>query len=268
MESPFPGMDPYLEHPGLWTAWQQFFCTRMADSLNDVLPRRYQAKICERVYCEGDSDLFPAKASLNGHCILSRHKPSTNGRLDNLWAHAPVWHIPTTPEELRETYMEIVSTESDAQRIAVITFLSLHNKTPETKGRQLYRKHQREALAGNIHLLEIDLLRTGLHTVAAPYNRLVRRGNFHYLISLSRADRREYCEVWPIGIRDELPTISVPLQKTDSDVKIDLQSIFRYCYEAGGFSRRVDYTTDPFYPLSYSDAAWAEKVFLQSQPMG
>ena len=27
MPSPFPGMDPYLEHPVLWPGWHQAFTT-------------------------------------------------------------------------------------------------------------------------------------------------------------------------------------------------------------------------------------------------
>src|SRR5262245_25300114 len=43
MPSPFPGMDPYLEHPGIWPDFHNAFATHMRDLLNRTLPARYYA---------------------------------------------------------------------------------------------------------------------------------------------------------------------------------------------------------------------------------
>ena len=40
MPSPFPGMDPYLEHPALWPGVHQGLITFMWSALNAMLPAR------------------------------------------------------------------------------------------------------------------------------------------------------------------------------------------------------------------------------------
>ncbi len=50
MSSPFPGMDPYLEHPALWPGVHQRLITHIGDMLNLVLPPGYVADIGERLY--------------------------------------------------------------------------------------------------------------------------------------------------------------------------------------------------------------------------
>jgi Protein of unknown function (DUF4058) len=50
MPSPFPGMDPYLEHPALFPGVHQAFITYAQATLNALLPARYVADIGERVY--------------------------------------------------------------------------------------------------------------------------------------------------------------------------------------------------------------------------
>ena len=38
MNSPFPGMDPYLEDPAIWMDFHERFITYCSDFLNDSLP--------------------------------------------------------------------------------------------------------------------------------------------------------------------------------------------------------------------------------------
>src|SRR5687768_1179421 len=49
MQSPLPGMDPYLESPAYWFDFHSRFITYWSDALSDVLPDRYEARIDERV---------------------------------------------------------------------------------------------------------------------------------------------------------------------------------------------------------------------------
>src|SRR5438067_5058880 len=49
MNSPFPGMDPYLEHPGYWRDFHQRFITYWCDWLADHLPDHYEVRIDERL---------------------------------------------------------------------------------------------------------------------------------------------------------------------------------------------------------------------------
>src|SRR5438105_4579495 len=45
MRSPFPGMDPYLEHPGLWPDFHARFLTYCSEAIADRLPGNYMARI-------------------------------------------------------------------------------------------------------------------------------------------------------------------------------------------------------------------------------
>ena len=94
-------------------------------------------------------------------------------------------------DERREIFVEIRTKAPDDQERVVTTIevLSLANKTPGEKGRDLYLRKQREVLDGDIHLVEIDLLRGGTHTTAAPrwrienlqavFNRCYEVGPYH-----------------------------------------------------------------------------------------
>ena len=60
MPSPFPGMDPYLEHPARWPGVHQRLMTYIADTLNIALPPHYVADIGERLYVvQPDRSIYP-----------------------------------------------------------------------------------------------------------------------------------------------------------------------------------------------------------------
>ncbi len=257
MSSPFPGMDPYLEHPILWQSLQQYFMTHLADTLAEILPRRYVVRIQDRVYCpESDidmSDYLPppqncVRPPSNNHVAPTDHSEPTV---------TPPWNIPTTHEDIRECYVEIMAAMGREEPVTVIEFLSFPNKTNGSKGRELYRSRQRQALTQDCHLVEIDLLRAGEHTVLAPQERILRRGKYRYLVSLSRAGSREFCEVWGVTLPDRLPKVAVPLAESDQDLMLDLQVLLARSYEAGGFARRIDYADDPYCPLGRNEGEWA-----------
>ena len=44
MPSPFPGMDPYLERPGIWPGLHTVMCSDMAYALNAALPKNFVAR--------------------------------------------------------------------------------------------------------------------------------------------------------------------------------------------------------------------------------
>src|SRR3989442_15778402 len=50
--SPFPGMDPWLEHPAWWPNVHQRMITYASDTLQKLVGDRYFVSIGERVYVE------------------------------------------------------------------------------------------------------------------------------------------------------------------------------------------------------------------------
>ena len=56
MPSPFPGMDPYLEEPGLWPDVHHNLITFAARFLTQQLRPKYYARVEERVYISDEND--------------------------------------------------------------------------------------------------------------------------------------------------------------------------------------------------------------------
>ena len=50
MPSPFPGMNPYLEHPGTWPDFHNSLITYMREMLNRAVGEHYFVSIEEQVY--------------------------------------------------------------------------------------------------------------------------------------------------------------------------------------------------------------------------
>ena len=163
MPGPFPGMDPYLEHPRLWPGVHQGIMTFFCDALNATLPPRYVAALNERVYVTG---LDPAIVPDVAVRASSSPSPRNGGAIVTEVGDAPLV-IEIAREEVREPFLEIVTTGNDERVVTVIEVLSPANKAAGSVGRRLYLAKQRRILRGDAHLLEIDLLRHSKHTVVA-----------------------------------------------------------------------------------------------------
>lgn len=161
----------------------------------------------------------------------------------------PPWVVTYHPVEMREVFIEILPVADESRVITVIEVLSPSNKAVGSPGRQLYLTKQQELFESQAHLIEIDLLRRGEHTVVAPREQLLGRGNWDYLVCLHRGGQGNRCEVWPVTLRQPLPRIHVPLADGDPAVVLDLQAVFNRCYDQGAYARRLDYRSEATPPL-------------------
>lgn len=262
MPSPFPGMDPYLEHPARFPGLHQAFITYAQAMLNDLLPEHYAAEIGERLYIvQPDRSVYP-------DVVILEHptKPpmgEREGREAAVAVSDPPWVVTYEPVEMREVFIEILSLPEPSRVVTVIEVLSPSNKAAGSPGRQLYLTKQQELFESQTHLIEIDLLRRGEHTVLAPREILLQRGRWDYLVCLHRGGQGRRCEVWAFTLRQPFPRIRVPLTGDDPDVVLDLQAVFNRCYDAGAYTRRLDYRRDPAVSLSDEDAVWADTLLRQ-----
>jgi hypothetical protein len=260
MSGPFPGMDPYLEHPARWPGLHQRLITYSSDTLNEILPSHYVADIGERLYIvQPERSIYPDVVVVESLPPPSRSRQAVSAEPVATSSDAP-WVVTTPTVEVREVFIEILLVPDENRLITGIEILSPTNKAANSDGRRLYLAKQQEMLASPSHLIEIDLLRQGEHTVAAPYGELRKMGTWDYLVCLHRGGDGLRYEVWPNTVRQRLPRIRVPLTGSDPDLTLDLQSIFDRCYDAGPYSRRVDYRREPPSPLSSEDAEWAHAL--------
>ncbi|MBI1987665.1 MAG: DUF4058 family protein [Nitrospinae bacterium] len=263
MPSPFPGMNPYLEHPVLWPGVHQGLITYATETLNAILPPRYVASINERLYVvQPERDIYPDVVVVE-HPSPQRPMRQGTGETATGVAVDPPWVLTIDSVEMREVFIEILSVADESRVVTVIEVLSPSNKADGSEGRQLYLTKQQEILESQAHLIEVDLLRQGEHTVAVPRGTLLRRGKWDYLVCLHRGGQGRRYEVWAIPLRQRLPCIGVPLADGDPDVALDLQAVFNRCYDACGYARRLDYRREPRTPLKGDDAEWANALLRE-----
>lgn len=58
MQSPFPGMNPYLENPELWSEVHSRLIVAIADDLTAHLSEKYRVAIKKRTYFSGGRAAF------------------------------------------------------------------------------------------------------------------------------------------------------------------------------------------------------------------
>ena len=247
MPSPFPGMDPYLENVIHWKSVHTNLITSMTYLLNDILPKAFVARTEVRTFVEPQWDLINPDAVTG-----SATQPL-------LFEYSEL--------EVDEPYLTLCAAD-DGRIVTSIEILSPANKDPESAGRDEYLRKQKQVLRGDTHLVEIDLLRSGKHTIAVGRDVITVRRTYDYLVSVRRASAGKNCfEVWTVGQRDPLPRIKVPLSPDGTDVRtdvtLDLQAVLNTAYEGGRWRKRLNYERDPEPPLSPADAIWADAMLRE-----
>ena len=252
MPSPFPGMNPFLERDDVWPDFHHRFIDRLADGLADQVDPRYLVKIEEQLYVQ-DARESPRRAGPRADVAvkptgLSVAAPS----LAVLDAPAPI-HLPR-PDVEYQAYLEIRD-RSSRELVTVLEWLSPTNKG---RHRDQYLRKRDQILVSTAHLVEIDLIRDG-EPMPAP-----DRPGCDYSVTVSRAERRPEADFWPIGLRDRLPVIPVPLRAPDRDATFDLQDLLHRVHDAGRYASYV-YEGRPQPPLRPDDETWAWR-FLTANP--
>jgi hypothetical protein len=91
--------------------------------------------------------------------------------------------------------------------------------------------------ADGINLVEIDLLRGGkrmhLGRPAPPAA--------DYYVVVCQGDQFPQTGIWPISLRDPLPSIPVPLDPDAGTVTLPLQACFQASYALGSYEKEIDY---------------------------
>jgi hypothetical protein len=164
-------------------------------------------------------------------------------------------------EPVRQGYIEIIDIKSGRRVVTVIEVLSPSNKFPGP-GRDLYIKKQEELRAGNVSLVELDLLRSGTKVLSAPFELIPDGHRTPYAACVRRGWKPLEFEYYRIPLRERLPAIAIPLRQTDRDVPVDLQALLDQCYQAAEYDD-IDYREEPDPPLKPDDAQWADSLLRE-----
>ncbi|HQU45477.1 MAG TPA: DUF4058 family protein [Pirellulales bacterium] len=256
MNSPFPGMDPYLEQH--WLDVHQRLVIYGCDQIQTSLPHDLLARVEERLVVEPDDS--PARGIRADVRVVEQKAPPAVPQAAGVAVaedvEAPAL-IDLSDEPITEGFIKIVDATAE-KVVTVIEILSMSNKLPG-EGQRLYRQKQQELNEGGVSLVEIDLLRAGEHVLNVPSRRIPRAYRTPYRVCVRRGWRPRRVELYRAPLEKRLPKIQIPLRETDKDVTLDLQSLIELCYRNGRYDR-TDYTVDPDPPFDPPTAAWANEL--------
>jgi hypothetical protein len=255
MPSPFPGMDPYLENPDWFPCLHDSLIVGIMGSLQARLPEFYYAQSRQRVWLETSH----RRVEPDGDVLHSARKPYRweRGNGGVVVAHEVELAEPVVisveaieHDPFEEPFIEVRRRHGSEDRlVASIEVVSPANKTPGNPGREKYVSKQQEILAGQVHLIEIDLLRGGTHATAVPRElALEKAGRFDYHVCVYRFDRPRNFFIYPIQLEQRLPGIAIPLLPGDAETPLALQSVFDRAYDEGPYRRTIYYGDDPIIP--------------------
>src|ERR1700722_12061409 len=200
MPNPFPGMDPYLEGD-LWTTVHTDLCAEIARQLAPRLRPKYVALSTRRVVLAPPDESELPTQRFPDLGILSADR--SNAAASTAIVSAPLVLATSLPEPIPHVSVEIRDV-AERRLVTCIEVLSPTNK--RGPGREEYAAKRFQILSGTAHLVEIDLLRVGTRFPTAKALPVVP-----CFVFISRAERRDQVEVWPIALEQALPGFPVPL---------------------------------------------------------
>jgi hypothetical protein len=255
-------MDPYLENPDWFPNLHHDLIFCIKQMLQVRLPEFYYAQSDQRVwleysrrYAEPDVEIVHSRrrrrTRSRGGVAVAEYRPAEPLVVSvEMVVHGP----------FKESFVEIRRRKGkDVRLVTSLEILSPSNKTVGNPAHEEYIKKQRDVLGREAHLVEIDLLRGGAHTSAVPRELAeAKGGSFDYHVSVHRFDRPNDYFVYPIQLEERLPEIMIPLLPGDPEVTLDLQTVFDQAYDAGPYTREVEYGADAIIPpLKPDQMKWA-----------
>lgn len=250
ISSPFPGMDPYLEHHALWPDVHNSLITAIRDTIAPLIAPAYYVRLESRAYVlRPEGDLFLGRPDI---AIVSpigtiatpvATQSATNGVMV-LEVALPI------ADEIDHYYLEIRAT-ANHELVTIIEILSPVNKM-DRQGRHEYLQKRYNFLTSYTNYIEIDLLRGG---EAMPLEHQVRSD---YRILVSRGWTRPKAHLYAFNLPAAIPTIPLPLQPHEAEPTIPLNQLLHDLYRRARFDLQIDYTRPALPPLTPAQLTWAE----------
>lgn len=253
MKSPFPGMDPYLEHPNLWEQVHYNLINDIQLYLTPLLRPNYRAAIEQMTYVS----VMPTQEKIGKPDVLivrtPKYKPQSTSTASTAAMKPLVGHLPMAEVTI---YRYLAIKDRNQEVVTVIELLSPTNKN-NALGRQKYLDKRYKVLGSLTNLVEIDLLRSG-HPMPMEIDQ-----SSDYRIVISRPQQRPQADIYLFNVRDMIPDIPIPLSSQTPDVILPFNQLFHTMYEKRGYDLAVDYTKPPHPNLSKADAEWAKSLIEQ-----
>lgn len=257
MPSPFPGMNPYLEHPNSWSNVHHRLITAIAIFLAPHLRPKYRVVVEEAIYQTLGQD-----AILVGIPDVSiPHAPEiSNSTVTNIAVSPPPTQPRTVilpmPEKIRQGYLQVRDIAT-SEVVTVLEVLSPANKRPG-EGRKAYEQKRQKIFASSTNLVEIDLLRKWESMPILPEQIFT-----HYRILVSRSQQRPHADLYRFNLPDQVPSFLLPLRPDDREPLVNLQLLLNEIYDQSSYDLVIDYSKEPIPALSETDALWADTLLRE-----
>jgi hypothetical protein len=250
MPSPFPGMNPYLEQASVWHSFHEQFPAYCQEELTAQVRPKYFVKLDVNIYIH---ELPESQRFLAGRpdVTIGRGASDLPSGATAALAAPVIGRLGPAVDVINEAFVEIHERES-RRVVTVIELLSPTNKWPGVD-RETYLAKRLRYAHSNVHLVEIDLLRGG------PRMPVEGLPVCDYCVMVSPAEDRPQVGLWPLILREALPTIPIPLLGGDRPAELDLQALLHRLYDAGGYEDYI-YSGSPEPPLSAADQVWADDL--------
>jgi len=246
MPSPFPGMNPYLESPAFWASFHTNFLVQLQTLLVPQVQPKYSVDVEVRLNLHERS--AEERRFIGAADVGIAGKSGEAARGSTALQAAPVRLILPAVEVQKQRYLVVRDRE---KLVTVIKVLSPSNKN--SGDGDDYQRKRLELLRTEVNFVEIDLLRGGRRHISDDMP------DCNYCVLVSSPTDRPEAAFWPIGLRDRLPVIPVPLHSADQAATIDLKNALDRSYDSAGFADRI-YERNPEPPLSTEDDAWARGI--------
>ena len=260
MRPPFPGMDPWLEHPDLWPDVHNSLIIAIRDALSPLVHPRYFVGVESRTTVLSGADVDHLYEPDVGVHAVSRHPlapKASAAALERTEVQPIEVMVPVENEEIEEVYLTIKELPG-RKLVTVIEMLSPTNKKTRRPRRQ-YLGKRRDLIRSRVNLVEIDLLRGGkpMPLVDPP-----PPNDYRILICRARPVRKQV--VYVFHWRTPIPPIPIPLLPEDAEPVIDLNPVLHSLMERARYDLVIDYRQPPRPRLRRTDAAWAATVIAQA----
>ena len=249
MQSPFPGMDPYLEGY-LWADVHQALAYQFRRQLAPLVAPRYAVRLAvtmltDRVPAHELGIMYPDVEVVQRSLSDSAGAPGYEVAI----APAPVSVPLAIPVPTRTVNVEIRDAVHNTLVTSIVILSPANKREP---GLSHFLAKRDELRLSSVHVVEIDLIRRG--TRPWPESELPESP---YMAALLRANQPR-AGIWPITLRQRLPVLPVPLRSPDPDVPLDVQAALDTVVEEAQYGLTLDYNAaPPPPPLADDDVAWA-----------
>ncbi len=265
MSSPFPGMDPYLEHPDRWSNFHNWFIFQLAELHVDAARQLgCWIDVEQDIYAranDGQSFLVGAPdVFVRVDPSASEHGGEAAVQTMTLAPPAAVHSIELTYREgvtHKQRYLAIRETDSFNKVLAVVELLSPSNKRGRDSLR--YRRKRRQIIESQTNFLEMDFLRGGRSLSREEFSELPPSP--YFLFRSRNLEWKRDFEAFTLRLQDVLPTIGLPLGPGRPDLQLDLAATFGRAYDRSVRPGSIRYGQEPIPApaLSIDDQQWLQQ---------